>query len=49
MGLKKTRLKAHIPSFHAAYRENGRKKDCDSLRGVGSPMRGLYEPEANKL
>jgi hypothetical protein len=36
-------------SFHADYHENDRKKHCDSLRGVGSPRRGLYEPEANKL
>jgi len=44
----------HIPSFHYSIipygsSEKGRKKYCDSLRGVGSPKRGLYEPEANKL
>ena len=38
-----------IPSFHTAHQENGHKKYRDSLRGVGSPRRGLYEPEANKL
>jgi len=39
----------NIPSFHKAYQENGRKKYCYSLRGVGSMRCGLYEPEANKL
>jgi hypothetical protein len=31
MGLKKPVFKTHvIPSFHAAYQENGRKKNCDT-------------------
>jgi hypothetical protein len=40
---------SNIPSFHAAYQDNVRKKHRDSLRGVGPSRRGLYEPEANKL
>jgi len=52
--LKNTKLKAHtqsssIPLFHAACQDIVRKKHGDSLRGVGSMRRGLYEPEANKL
>ena len=35
--------------FHAACQKNGRKKHFDSLRGVGSMRRALYEPEASKL
>ena len=39
----------NIPSFQTAQHGNGRKKYCDSLRGVGSPRRGFSEAWANKL
>jgi hypothetical protein len=39
----------NIPTFHTAHQENGRKEYFESLRGVGSTRRGLYEPEADKL
>ena len=43
---------ATIPSFHAAYQENDRKKHCDSLRARFQPIGfiGLQAGgEANKL